>query len=419
MCMNLRYVWTTLAGRPARTLAAVLSMALGIALFVSLQAYASGYRQAARAPLVEMGADLTAQRQGTVPDKFEGMVFPHSVAPIHRAEIQQIQQVPGVQQVAETLFFWDFQPQGFVAGLGLDPADTFGPGRLRAAVTAGRFLQPGESRAAVVDTTYAQQHGVTVGGTISLDGESFTIVGLADTTRAGQLANANAYIPLADARALAAAAPQVRSVFAIQPDDANLLFIKSDQARADQIAATIKGILGDKAIVSSGRSFAAELGGLFALVDRFGLIVGGLAFLFAAALLLRVVAGTLWERRREVAVMRAVGWRRREIAVQLWGETLAQALAGGLMGLALAALTAWLMTLTKVTVPVPWELSPSPHFLPGGATAVAVVVSLPAHLTPALVAWALGLAVAGATLVGLWLPGRIARVKPAEVLRGE
>jgi ABC-type antimicrobial peptide transport system permease subunit len=417
--MNLRYVWTTLAGRPPRTLAAVLSMALGIALFVSLQAYASGYRQAARAPLVEVGADLTAQRQGTVPNKFEGMVFPHSVAPIQHAEIERIQQVPGVQKVAETLFFWDFQPQGFVAGLGLDPADSFGPGRLRAAVTAGRFLQPGESQAAVVDTTYAQQQGLTVGGAVSLDGQSFTIVGLVDTTRAGQLANANVYIPLADARALAVAAPQVRSVFDIRPDDANLLFIKSDQARADQIAASIKQILGDKAIVSSGRSFAAELGGLFALIDRFGLIVGVLAFLFAAALLLRVVAGTLWERRREVAVMRAVGWRRREIAVQLWGETLALALAGGLVGLALAALAAWLMTLTTVTVPVPWELSPTPHFLPSGANAVAVTVSLPAHLTPALAAWALGLAVAGATLVGLWLPGRIARVKPAEVLRGE
>jgi ABC-type lipoprotein release transport system permease subunit len=417
--MNLRYLWATLAGRPARSLAAMLSVALGVALFVSLQAYAGGYRQAARAPLVEVGADLTAQRQGTVPDKFEGMVFPHSVAPIQHAEVERIQQVPGVQKVAETLFFWDFEPQGFVAGLGLDPADTFGPGRLRAAVTAGRFLQPGEDYTTVVDTTYAQQQGLNVGGTIDLDGQSLAIVGLVDTTRAGQLANANLYIPLADARVLAVAASQVRSVFAIQPDDTNLLFIKSDQARAEEIAANIKQILGDKALVSSGRSFAAELGGLFALIDRFGLIVGVLAFLFAAALLLRVVAGTLWERRHEVAVMRAVGWRQQEIAVQLWGETLALALAGGLMGLALAALAAWLMTLTTVTVPVPWELSPSPHFLPGGAQAVAVVVSLPAHLTPALAAWALGLAVAGATLVGLWLPGRIALVKPAEVLRGE
>ena len=139
-----------------------------------------------------------------------------------------------------------------------------------------------------------------------LDGQLFTIVGLVDTSRAGQLANANLYIPLADARALANIAPQVRSVFDIRPDDANLLFLKTDQRRVEEVASRVKTILGDKAIVSSGQSFAAELGALFALIDRFGLLVGLIAFLFATALLLRVIAASVWERRREVAVMRAL-----------------------------------------------------------------------------------------------------------------
>jgi hypothetical protein len=33
--------------------------------------------------------------------------------------------------------------------------------------------------------------------------------------------------------------------------------------------------------------------------------------------------------------------------------------------------------------------------------------------------WAVVLAAAGASLVGLWLPGRIAQIRPAEVLRSE
>jgi lipoprotein-releasing system permease protein len=417
--MSLHYLFAELRNHPVRAFTAIFSIAIGIALFISLQAYADGYRQAARAPLVEVGADLTAQRQGTVPDKFEGVVFPHSTAPIRRDEINQIQKLPGVQAVAEVLFFWSFEPGGFVAGLGLDPADTFGPGRLKAGITDGRFLQAGDHGVAVADTTYAQQNNLTVGSIVMLGGQSFTIIGLADTSRAGQLANANLYIPLADARTLANAAPQVRSVFDIRPDNANLLFIKTDQTRVDQIAAQIKQILGDKAIVSSGKSFAAELGSLFALIDRFGLLVGLIAFLFASALLLRVVASSVWERRHEVAVMRAVGWRRRDVMIQLWGETLVLAIAGGLLGLALAALTTWAMSRSLVTVPVPWELSPSPHFLPGGASAFAVTVALPAHLTLHLVEWALGLSIIGASLVGLWLPRRIARIHPAEVLSNE
>jgi putative ABC transport system permease protein len=135
--------------------------------------------------------------------------------------------------------------------------------------------------------------------------------------------------------------------------------------------------------------------------------------------LLRVVAASVWERRREVAVMRAIGWRRREVMRQLWGETLVLAVIGGIVGLALAMLATALMSRALVTVPVPWELSPSPHFLPGGATAFAVTVALPARVTLELAAEALGLSIVSASLIGLWLPGRIARIHPAEVLRSE
>jgi ABC-type antimicrobial peptide transport system permease subunit len=400
-------------------LTAIVSVALGVALFISLQAYAEAYRQAARAPLVQIGADLVAQRQGNVPEKFEGMVFPHSVAPIHRDEIQRIRQLAGVQAVAEVLFFWSFDKKGFVAGLGIDANDTFGPGRLRASITSGRFLAPGESGVAVADSTFARQAALALGSTVTISGRDFSIVGLADTTRAGQLANANLYIPLADAQRVAEAAPMIRSVHSIRSDDANMLFIKADQTRAEEVAAEVKKVLGDKGTVTSGRSFAAELGALFILVDRFGLLVGAAAFLFAVGVLVRLVAGSIWERRREIALMRAVGWRRRDVTAQLWSETAVLSLVGGLVGLGVAALAVWLMGLTKVTMAMPWELSPSPHFLAGGGHTPFVVVVLPVQLTPALVAVALVLIVVCVTLTGLWLTRRLSNIKPAEVLRGE
>jgi len=417
--LDVTYLLAGILHRPARAVTAIVSIALGVALFVSLQAYAGAYREAARVPLVEIGADLAAQRQGDVPEKFEGVVFPHSVAPIHRDEIERIRSIPGVQAVAEVLFFWSFGTKDFVAGLGIDPKDNFGPGRLRASITSGRFLAPGERGVAVADSTFAPQAHLALGGSLGVSGESFTIVGLADTTRTGQLANANVYIPLADAQRLANASPMVRSVHAIRPDDANMLFIKADQTRAEEIAAEIKKVLGDKASVTSARSFTAELGALFALVDRFGLLVGAAAFLFAVGVVVRLAAGAIWERRREIALMRAVGWRRREVTVQLWAETAVLAVIGGLVGLGMSVLAVWLMRLIKVVMPTPWDLSPSPHFLAGGGRTPSVVVALPARLTPVLAALALGLVVVGVTLTGVWLTRRLAKIKPAEVLRGE
>ncbi len=111
-----------------------------MALFVSLQAYATGHREAARAPLAEIGADIVAQRQGAVPDDFKGIVFPHSTAPIHQNEIDDIRKLPGVEEIGQAVLFWDFEPNSFLVGLGLDPGQTVGPGRLRTAVRSGRFL---------------------------------------------------------------------------------------------------------------------------------------------------------------------------------------------------------------------------------------------------------------------------------------
>ncbi|HEX8347889.1 MAG TPA: hypothetical protein VF657_24620, partial [Actinoplanes sp.] len=73
-------VWAELTGRPIRTLTGAISLAIGLALFLSLQAYGNGYRQAARAPLAEIGTDIVVQREGDRPQAFEGAVFPHSAA---------------------------------------------------------------------------------------------------------------------------------------------------------------------------------------------------------------------------------------------------------------------------------------------------------------------------------------------------
>jgi ABC-type antimicrobial peptide transport system permease subunit len=417
--MNLSYVYAELRRRPGRTLASVLSVAVGVALFVSLQAYAAGYREAARAPLAQIGADIVAQRQGTVPEAFEGVLFPHSTAPIHQSEIDAIRKLPGVEDVGQAVFFWDFEPNSFLVGLGLDPGQTVGPGRLRTAVRAGRFLQPGDQGVAVADSSFASQNHLAVDDQVTVAGKPFILVGLVDTSRAGQLANANLYLPLADAQALSTAAPNVRAVFDFRADDANILFVKANATRATAIADEVKGILGNQAIVTTPGSFNEVLGSTFDLIDRFGLLVGLAGLLIAMAGLLRTTAASLWERRRDVGLMRAVGWRRRDVAGQLLAETLVLTALGGLIGLAVAQLVSFGLGFSRVTVPVPWELSPTPHFLPGGAEAMAVTVNMDARIDPIVILASLTLAFLGGALVSLGMARRASNIKPAEVLRGE
>lgn len=277
------YVLAELCRRPWRTLAAALGLAVGVAVFLSLQAYGSGYRRAARGPLAEIGADIVAQRQGTRPQGFDGIVFPHSTAPVHPEEVAAVRNVPGVEGVAEALFLWSFEGDRFLVALGFDADQDLGPGRLRAGLRAGRFLKPNDTTATVVDTSFASEHRIGVGDGLPLGGRRYEVVGLVDTSRAGQVANANVYLSLAEARALAVAAPNVRAVHQIQPRDANVVFVRAEASKGPEVAEHIGAVLGRDAIVTTPRSFDAVLGSTLGLIDRFGALVGAVGIMIAGA----------------------------------------------------------------------------------------------------------------------------------------
>jgi lipoprotein-releasing system permease protein len=417
--MRTLYLLHELARRPARTLTALLSVAVGVALFLSLQAYAEGYRAGARAPLAEMGADLVVQREGPIPESFAGVVLPHSTAPLSKAEIDALAALPDVEAAGVALFFWAFDSDRFTAALGLAPGQATGLARLQAGLRAGRFLEPQDRDVVVADVNYATQMGLKVGDSVELAGRTFSVVGLADTSRVGHVARANLYMTLSDARAMVAAAPNVKAVHTVGAEDANLVFLQTDPLLTGKVAEAAAQLLGERTMVTTPQAFEATLGTAFALVDRFGMLVGLAGLLVALAGLVRAAAAGLWERRRDFGLMRAVGWRRRDIVAHAVAETLTVTAMGCLAGFGLAHLVAAGLRTTQVTVPIPWELSPTPHFLPGGAEAISMTVPFGARITASAALAATGMALGCAAGVSFWLARRTASIKPAEVWRNE
>ncbi|MDR6225979.1 ABC transporter permease [Desmospora profundinema] len=414
------YIKQELTNRFKRTLIAVLSVAIGVALFVSLQSYSEGYHQASRAPLTEIGADIVAQREGKVPKDFVGIVFPHSTAPLRSEEIQSIQRIPGVEKTTEALFFWSFEgDQRFLVTLGIDPVTNIGPARLKTAVREGRFLREDDKKHAVVDTSYASQNQLDVGDSILVNQESFEVVGLVDTSRVGQVANANVYIPIEEAQQMTREAPNVINLYEVEPDITNLLFVKANPQDAPQVSSEIDQLLGKHALVTTPDSFEEILGATFQLVDRFGVLVGLAGLFIALASLLRTVSSNIWERRQEIGLMRSIGWKRREITIQLYTETMVLTCLGWMVGIFLAWVISWGLGTQEVTVPVPWELSPTPHFLGDGAEEMAITVPMEANISPSITLLALVLCVAGGSIASLLLARRISNIKPAEVLKSE
>ncbi|KKK79769.1 hypothetical protein LCGC14_2830190, partial [marine sediment metagenome] len=190
-------------------------------------------------------------------------------------------------------------------------------------------------------------------------------------------------------------------------------------AQAENVSAAVADLLGEQALVSSARSFSEVLGASFRLIDQFGWVVALAGLLVAIAGLLRSVAANLWERRRDIALMRAVGWRRANIVRQLTAEAVVLSFVGGVVGMGLAKIITLILSQTTVTIPIPWELSPTPHFLPGGALEMGLTIPLPAQMEWSSVLFALALALVCSAATGLILASRGANIKSAEVLHNE
>src|SRR5450759_4703087 len=129
--MNLHYVMKELYYQRRRTIISVLGLSIGIALFIILNALSLAYHEAARAPLKEIGADITVQRPGNVPEEMAGAVFPCSAVTIRMDEIDRVEKIPGVRGVGTALLLWVFDPNRAWIVLGIEQENPVGPSILR------------------------------------------------------------------------------------------------------------------------------------------------------------------------------------------------------------------------------------------------------------------------------------------------
>jgi len=416
--MNLHYLGKELYYQKRRTMTAILGLSIGIALLIILNALSMAYRQAAHAPLQAIGADISVQRSGDVPKDLAGAVFPCSAVTIRQAEVEKIQGLPGIRGVGKGILLWVFDPNRAWIVLGIEQNNSVGPAILRSAVTEGKFLQEGSSEA-LVEVAYARQFGIKVGDMISVAEKKYPVVGLVDASQAAKIAVANVYLPLAGAQDLAVSSKQLQSVSPYNSGDVNLLFIKADQEKIRDMAASLKNILGKNATVATPDSFLKLLGSLFALSDKFTLAASLIAILVAILIAFKTMAGNIAERAREIGVLKAVGWTNRNVVTQLLMESVVQCFLAGILGLLIAQAVTFGLSFMKVNIPIPWDMAPTPHFLPGGGDQIFKTLRLPIHVPWALASFAFVLSIVIGGMTGALLGRQIGKIKPSEVLRHE
>ena len=232
-------------------------------------------------------------------------------------------------------------------------------------IVAGRELRREDAAGALVEQTFAEAMGLDVGSALELAGRSFAVIGvLSPGTRP---AKADVYLALSDAVAVV----ESRFTAPLKGRVNGVLVNGRDARQQGALAAEVESILGSHGATGGFSCFAPA--GQAIMLGEQGMIL--LALLLAGGIGLTVARlqyAYAEERRREIAILKSIGWTRRQVGRQAVLETMIPWGIGGGLG----ALASGIMTIREGTV----------GFLPGALGASLVVVGIIAACAAGLVA---------------------------------
>lgn len=268
---------------------------------------------------------------------------------------------------------------------------------------------------AILDSAYATTAELAVGDTVSIGNGELSVVGIVTSDLESASSAANVYLPIETARTLSESGAVVSTIY-----------VSADTATAaEQVQTAIEAALPD-ATVSSQADLAAQVSGSLAsaagLITNLGTWLSIIVLAVALAIAALLTSAGVARRTREFGTLKAIGWPNRRVVQQIAGESLAQALIGGVAGLALGLGAIWILNLVGITLPGAAAPGASAPRARGGgpgreASAATADIVLHAPITPWIVAAAVVLAVLGGVLAGAFGAWRAARLSPTEALR--
>ncbi len=302
--------------RKGRTLLAVLGIAVGVMLITSLLLIMDGLETGISDSVELLSGNLIVQRAGSVD-------LPFSIVDVSLVDILEangdIKAVSPEIYVAKRLSEGGLM--GFVSIIGI--TESYGEIVSPAYIKMGKIFHEDDRGKATVGVKLADQLGIGVGDTLTIDSHELTITGIFETNT---LIDASTIlVPIEDARMMSGLPEEVVNVIEIRP-------ISPDRAGA--IKEEIEEMYDDIEVIypqdllEGGEEIMDTLRGVVWVVSSIAVLVGGIGI--ANVMLMSVL-----ERTSEIGLLKATGWSDFDIGYSVVLEALGIGTIGGLVGVSL------------------------------------------------------------------------------------
>ena len=285
-------------------------------------------------------------------------------------------------------------------------------------ITAGRNLQAGDGGVVVLQERVANYFGVGVGGTVSILGQNFNVVGIEGYDPVNETA---AYMSLTDAQTLTSNIGNVTSykVFVDNVNNVQSVATEKIGVMYPKLSVSIAASLVDSVIQMQTQT-SEELQMAQASMSQIqstGTMEIAVVTLVVAAIVLFIMLYTVRERTREIGTLKALGASSKAILGQFMLEGILLSLIAGIVGTVIGTVGA--TSLANLLLPHPTQTGNSTVSTAGVSIGSASSASISVTITPELVLLGLGVAVLLGALGSLYPAWRAARTRPAEAMRYE
>jgi putative ABC transport system permease protein len=327
-----QFVLKNVLQRKARSALTIIGVSVAVTAVVSLVGIADGFERSFRDLYERRGVDLLVVRAGS---------SEHLSSSVPQQVGGQIRRLPGVRAVSPGLMDVVAFPEANLTSVALQgwAADSFLFNDLK--MLSGRRVEDGDEKAVMLGMILARNLGKTTGDKLEIASKTFEIFGVFESFN--QLENGSAVMLLSALQSLMDRPNQVTGFQVVVENTSD------KQERIERLRREIEGLTSPKGTpwgiaATPTRDYVSSTSQI-RMAQAMAWMTSIIALVIGAIGVLNTMIMSVFERTREIGILRAIGWRRVRVVRLILFESVLLSIFGAVIGIGAAVLLTRALTL--------------------------------------------------------------------------
>jgi putative ABC transport system permease protein len=316
-----------------RTSLAIVGIAIGIMVIVALGMVTGGLKTSTQSTLKAGAAEISVVQTGS--GNFgSGSIDESLVADIQK--LSGVKETAGILRTSYNLQNTSSSSGSSSSGLSGSPNGAGGfsitgidSGKLSLAGVDsinGTIFSNGSANEIIIGKTAAQDLNKNVGDTLAIYGKDFKITGIFET--GNFMTDGGAFMDLSTLQSLTNSTNKVSSISVKITDSANVT----------EVSKTIEDAYPNELSTTTAASQANRMNNALSTVDTASWAISLLAIIIGGVGVINTMIMSVYERTREIGVLKAVGWKEKRILGMILGESVVLTLIAAVVGTVVAVI---------------------------------------------------------------------------------